>query len=166
MVIRGWFGDGLRSYSSWALWFRTWTSSRFSALCSSACGPVLPFKLSSCASSRWWRSPCCSSSAFCSSLCASRRFPCFPVGVPAPGSLAGSRGSLGLAAASSWPSACPSFPGFVFEELVYGIFADVDEVSYFGRCAAFSELRGARQVERFTACSFRHLPHVVFSPGG
>ena len=27
--------------------------------------------------------------------------------------------------------------------------------------AAFSELRGARQVERFTACSFRHLPHVV-----
>ena len=32
--------------------------------------------------------------------------------------------------------------------------------------AVFSGLRGARQVERFAACSFRHLPHVVFSPGG
>ena len=29
-----------------------------------------------------------------------------------------------------------------------------------------SELRGARQVERFVACSFRHLPQVVFHPGG
>ena len=28
--------------------------------------------------------------------------------------------------------------------------------------AAFSELRGARQVERFAACSFRHLLPVVF----
>ena len=36
VVKRRWFGDGLRSYSSWALVYRTWTSSRFSALCSSA----------------------------------------------------------------------------------------------------------------------------------
>ena len=37
---------------------------------------------------------------------------------------------------------------------------------YLGRFAAFSELRGTRQVERFAACSFRHLPLVVFHPGG
>ena len=73
---------------------------------------------------------------------------------------------LGLAAALSWPSACPSFPGFVFEELVYSIVADFDVVTYFGRFAAFSELRGTRQVERFAACSVTHLPHVVFHPGG
>ena len=28
------------------------------------------------------------------------------------------------------------------------------------------ELRGTRQVERFAACSFRHLPQVVSHPGG
>ena len=32
--------------------------------------------------------------------------------------------------------------------------------------AAFSKLRSARQVESFVACSFRHLPKVVFHPGG
>ena len=31
---------------------------------------------------------------------------------------------------------------------------------------AFSELRGARQMERFAACVFKHLPQVVFHPGG
>ena len=37
---------------------------------------------------------------------------------------------------------------------------------YLGRFAAFSELRGTRQVERFVAYSFRHLLQVVFHPGG
>ena len=32
--------------------------------------------------------------------------------------------------------------------------------------AAFSELRGARQVERFAQCSFRHLGQVVFHLAG
>ena len=45
----------------------------------------------------------------------------------------------------------------------FGIFADFDVVAYFVRFfAAFSELRGARQVDRLADCSFRHLPPVVF----
>ena len=64
------------------------------------------------------------------------------------------RGRPGRAAVLSWPSACSSFLGFVFEDLVCGIFVNFDEVSYFGCFAAFSMLRGVRQVERFAACSF------------
>ena len=165
MVIRRWFGDGSRSYSSWALWGFERGRPRGS-LPSALRHVVLFFPLGFLRVRRLGGggrrvAPLPPSVLRCLPRGVS---PCFPVGVPAPGCLAGSRGSLGLAAASSWPSACPSFPGFVFEELVYGIFADFDEVSYFGRFpAAFSELRGARQVERFTACSFRHLPHVVLS---
>ena len=50
--------------------------------------------------------------------------------------------ALGLAAALSWPSACPSFPGFVFEALVYGIFAVFDVVSYFGRFRGIFRVAG------------------------
>ena len=37
---------------------------------------------------------------------------------------------------------------------------------YFGHFYGISELRGARQVERFAQCSFRHLPQVVFHLAG
>ena len=37
---------------------------------------------------------------------------------------------------------------------------------FFGPFCGFSELRGARQVERLAACSLRHLPQVVFHPDG
>ena len=65
-------------------------------------------------------------------------------------------GSLGL------PSLLALFSGAPLTSSIFSQFL----FFFFGRFAAFSELRGTRQVERFVACSFWHLPQVVFHPGG
>ena len=92
----------------------------------------------------------------------------FPVGVIPPGCFVGSVGLLlglvvdavGLASSRS-----SVFAGLAPRRLgtLGGVSRCVAGPAVF---AAFSELRGARQVERLAACSFRHLPQVVFSPGG
>ena len=46
------------------------------------------------------------------------------------------------------------------------LLVDFNEELYFGHLYGISELRGARQVERFAQCSFRHLPQVVFHLAG
>ena len=46
------------------------------------------------------------------------------------------------------------------------LFMDFSQGLYFGRFYGISELRGARQVERFAQCSFRHLGQGVFHLAG
>ena len=46
------------------------------------------------------------------------------------------------------------------------LLVDFKEELYFGHFYGISELRGARQVERFAQCSFRHLRQVVFHLAG
>ena len=101
--MRRWFGDCLRSYSPWALDLSN--VDVLAVLC-----PLL-LGLLSC-SSLWGFFLCVVSVVEVVVLLFFRllffvvflaAFPCFPVGVLAPGSLAGSRGSLGLAAALSCP---------------------------------------------------------------
>ena len=46
------------------------------------------------------------------------------------------------------------------------LFMAFSQSLYFGRFYSISELRGARQVERFAQCSFRHLGQVVFHLAG
>ena len=92
----------------------------------------------------------------------------FHVGVVPPACFVGSVGlSLGLVveAVGLASSASSVFAGLAPRRL--GTLGGVS------RCfagpavfAAFSELRGTRQVERIAACSFRHLPQVVSHPGG
>ena len=152
--MRRWFGDCLRSYSPWALDLSN--VDVLAVLC-----PLL-LGLLSC-SSLWGFFLCVVSvvevvvllffrllffvvflaafpllSGWCSCPWLSRWIPWL----------------LGSGCGVVLPSACPSFPGFVFEELVHGILPISTRFRILPVFAAFSELRGARQVERFAACSF------------
>ena len=63
-----------------------------------------------------------------------------------------------LAGASVAPgSGCLVLPGLRRFPRSFGIWAVLRQLP---------ELRSTRQVERFAACSFRHLPQVVSHPGG
>ena len=73
------------------------------------------------------------------------------------------RGRPGRAGVLVSPVSASFVPGILSSRSTTFVFLPISTwLRILAVSTAFSELRGARQVERFAECSFRHLPPVVF----